>query len=1599
MKRAAFIYQLLFLLPLLLLSQFALAGSDQLKLIQLTEKTINNMPVINLQFNKQLDTGVNNSKYLKVVDENNYQIYGTWIIDEDERNIYFTDIQPNRTYTININGLHSKDKSTLENKLSKQITTKNLKPVLGFASQGSILPKNSNSGLPIMTINVDTVNLQFLYVKPHMLPNFLDRYYLGNITNSYQFNDLHKYAEQIYQGQYEIQDKTRNKRITSNIDLHTIKNLGKPGMYIALMTQPGVFTQKYKTSYFFISDIGLHARKYENNIDVYAVSLNDGSVLKDVNLKLYTYSNLLSSSATTDSDGYASLKLSKQRNIDSLIIARKGDEISYLKVNTSALDLSEFAINGTIPTKLNGYIFSNRDLFRPGETVPLSFLLKDYDGKPVDTRPVYLTITDPSGAKYKKYTVKPADNGYIEKKVWIPENAKTGKWRVVAHTSSNIYSSIGQFEFNVEEFLPERIKLELKAKDKIYRSKQNIEVELNANYLYGAPASNNKAKATSVITTLDFPSKKYSKFYFGNHKQSKKPVRKDIFDGKLNDKGNVKLSFMTPDEVKSPLSASVIASVFESGGRAINRSIRKQVWPSETIIGVKPRYIGGYAPLNQNINFDLVNIDKDEKVKGLKDVNVRLIYEERRYHWFYDEHNGWDSKYTQLDHEKYESKINTKDGQIAKISLPAVNQYGRYRLEIESKDKKIFTSYRFRLGWFADDSESNRPSKVSLSLDKDGYKTGETATLDIKPPHSGNALILVESDKRLFSKTIYVPKEGLKTDIPIDKSWDSHNIYVSAVVFRKASQKDEISPQRAIGVTHLPLDRIHRTLELKIDAVEKSEPNKDIELKINVHNTNGKKAWVKISATDVGILNITDFKTPKPQDHFFAKQRYTADSYDLYGKVIESRKGKLTKQRFGGDADMSGKRKNRLPKAKVKLIAISKQLIQTDENGFAAIKLKSPDFNGKIKITAVAFTDDSYGSTETETIIAAPIVAEISTPKFLSDNDAAMIALDIQNLSGEDQDIEFELSTTQPLKINNYSAMETIADKQKKTFFFEISASDYYGIGKLRLDLKSSKGNNLIREWELAVRPAYPSENRTFMTTVAKDKAITLDKKWIEGLSEKTTEVDIVVSNTPPFNLNSIAKGLFGYPYGCLEQTTSKAFANLYIDDKIANKIGHKPISNDKRVELHEKAVSRLAGMQLSNGGFGLWNSRSPEQPWLSAYVADYLLTAKDFGFEAPDEMLEKLLYQLNNRINGRSISVVNRLYTRDSQHLAFASEAYAAYILSKVNRIDLSSLRNMYEFRKTQSKSGLPLVHLGAALINMGDKKLGTQAIKDGLKVERAVHYLGDYGTKLRDAAQMYHVMNTANVKITNNLLHQIWQESKSNSYLSTQERVSILRAGFADINEKIPFTVSVMQDDIEERFYVNKFFSKTFKASDINAGTELKFISDEDLFVYAAVSGFPAQPPQPKMTNFEITRNLYSMDGKPIDKRVFDTGDMVIVHLRIRADRYYDNAMVIDMLPAGLEIENLNISKGEGLGNTVINGINPGQTMQGYNIKHIEFRDDRYVAAVAISPNNETHLFYILRAVSPGVYTVPPAFAEDMYRPQFNGIGVTNKPITVQK
>ncbi|MCK4494595.1 MAG: hypothetical protein KAU26_11095, partial [Methylococcales bacterium] len=453
--------------------------------------------------------------------------------------------------------------------------------------------------------------------------------------------------------------------------------------------------------------------------------------------------------------------------------------------------------------------------------------------------------------------------------------------------------------------------------------------------------------------------------------------------------------------------------------------------------------------------------------------------------------------------------------------------------------------------------------------------------------------------------------------------------------------------------------------------------------------------------------------------------------------------------------------------------------------------------------------------------------------------------------------------------------------------------------------------------------------------------------------------------------------------------------------DKV--KINHKKIEIKNKALYIERSISRIAGMQRSNGSFGLWSNNDQEEYWLTAYAVDFLLDAKDHGANVPQEMLEKALKRLGEYINQRS-SRYGRAYTQDIKHTNFAYKSYAAYVLSRVNQVSLGSLRTLFKHHHKEAKSALPLTHLGVALFNQGDKVKGEQAILMGLKKSRNDQlYLGDYGSQLRDTSLITYLLNKYSIlpKRANRLIFDLGDKLGNRDYLSTQERNALFRTGVL-LHAKPQMTwqgqLTLGNNDAGQSIKQKGMYRKNFQSTTIPSTIHFSSQTNNPLYLYYQLQAYPTESPATKMDLMQIERSYYNLQGQSIDLETIRTGQVVLVHLTITAHQHrFKDALVVDLIPAGFEIENQNLEHNLKIESFKIGHSSIEQLQENSHVKYQQYLDDRYIAAMDLHSNQRHHAFYLMRAVTKGVFINPPPYAEDMYRPYMRGIGRTFNPVRI--
>jgi uncharacterized protein YfaS (alpha-2-macroglobulin family) len=1577
------------------------------------------------------------------VTEGGRLISGAWTVGENPRLLFFPNIKPVTRYVVLVSsGLEARSGSKLAADSRYSVLTAPVPPAYFFASNGTVLPAKQNGGLPVVTVNVPEVDIQFLRVKSNRLPDFLDRVIgrakasrtgrveetseedeydyrrtpLRGVVGNYQLDELRGMTDSVYLGRF-VTERKPNRRSVTYVSVEEIRELAEPGIYVAVMSQPGRFRYDYQTTYFYVSDLGLHVRLFEKSADAFVSSLVDGKAVRGVDLAWLDAKGKTLAQAETDSNGHAAFaEIPKEARV---AVARKDRQLSMIALREPALDLSEYDVVGAPYKAVRLFAYTGRNLYRPGEAFDVSVLARDADGRPVPAQPIQAVLKNPLGRRQFTAFWKPDSRfpGNYVKRIELPADAATGFWTLELRADPADTVPGTSFRFGVEEFLPERMKLDLATDQATVTADQMFTISARGAYLYGAPAANNRLLAVAEFERAKNPlAAKYPGFEFGDVRDDSVKSRQELPEQTTDAQGaaRIQVALAELNGKQSPITARVVVSLLETGGRPVVRTIERVVWPAPVLTGVRPLFTGDYAREGSRVEFEVLRADRDGNLKGAEAMPVRLFRENRDYYWRFDDQRGWHSGFNETDELVETLSVAVPEGGRGKVLVPV--KYGRYRLEILDQETGRLLAYRFYAGWNArsDETQGVRPDRVTLKLDKPGYREGQTAHLTLTAPHRGEALVTVEGDRTLWVKRVSVDSETVMVDIPINPQWKRHDLYVSVMALRPGNAGSLVTPARALGLVHLPIERNERRLNVALDAPQKILPNTLTKVKVRAPEARGQSAVVTLSAVDVGILNITRFESPDPYAFFFGQLRYGADQHDVYGRLIEKMQGQKGQLKFGGDSmPLSAKG---LPKI-VRLVDIFSGPVALNDQGEAEIPLQIPDFNGTVRLMAVVASPDRFGSKDAEMIVAAPLITELLTPRFLSFGDKAVVALDLQNLSGAADDLKVSVRGAEGLEVRDGERSLRLKDQEKQTLRFPVEAGFAPGAPVITVKVTGQR-LNIERTFPVAVQPSTPQQHFSTRYSIKAGETLDIQNANLSGLYRGSALAHMVVSNQPPIDVRAAVRDLLVYPYGCAEQTTSTAYPHLFIDEEEARSLGLKPFTRDQRMEMVEKAVARLTAMQAPVGGFSLWGNPTEYEYWLSAYVTRFLVDAREQGFAVPDAVHDKAVDFLSRGLqSGISRLPVNgappapqpgeTAFWAEREAGTFDVLAFGAYVLSKERKAPVATLRQLFELR-SQARSGLALTHLGIALQLMGDSVRGRATIEEGLRKGRSGYTGYDYyGTPLRDAALSYALLERHEIVVPGreNLLALISTELENKRYYSTQEKMALFFVGRSLTPGADIWTASVTAGGRTEQLSRKGAHVREVPASQLSSGVRLANTSNQTLYVELALSGNPIANPPAQREPIELGRSYFTPDGKPIGGRPLKVGESVLVRLTVQSRTPIGNGLVVDKIPAGLEIENLNLVRGEQLGGVTIDDVNPAAVMRDGHIKHVEFRDDRFVAAVRIDESYVNRyinrgvltLFYRARVVTPGEFIVPALYAEDMYRPNIFGLAGGSEKLTI--
>lgn len=1596
-------------------------------------------------FSVPVNPKLNFSNLLRLVDKEKGTVDGAWELSNNGLELRHRFLEPNRKLTLTIDKMLSaiNDKS-LSSVYQIEINTQNREPFIAFSSSGVLLPSKSMNGLPVTTLNIDKVDINFYRIKPEKLAKFITNYGFINCFYTWRSQDFEEYMDLSFSSRFDL-NPTPNTQETLLLDLSKFSEINKEGIYLAIMDKAGSYNAQLPATLFSISNIGIAIHAYNNGkLLVMTHGLDNGKPLPNINLSLLCVNssndnnnNCNTLSFQTNNEGFAEITLPEGSNY-SLLTADDGSQTSFVSINRNALNLTDFNLSGSTFYSKQLFIFGPRDLYRPGETVYFNALLRDADGQQLPDQPIMFEVLSSDDNVIASGYVKkePDTHGLYQVEFTIPNDAPTGKWSL----RINVGDDNSRFSyFKVEEFLPERMAMEIKApSNEPISFDQNVEFSIKGWYLYGAPASGNKLNGRNYYKNLRTV-QGLNDFKIGNVQGETDYTELSEIDNTLDNNGKteIKLSADQWARVKKPIRIVTNISLLDSGGRPVTRYATQDIWPANQLPALRTLFIDkpyynwhtDTYSLRPNVDvgalaeFEVAYVNKQGEKLATNNLIARVVRERRDYYWSWSDGSGWEEHSTLKEFVVSENRISIDENATAKVSYQP-NDYGAYRMEIVDPNTNVVSNIRF---WAGYDSENNtqgtnslRPDQVKLSIDKAFYSVGDTAKVHVQAPAAGSGYISLETnDGTLWKKEITVDDEGLEVEIPIN-DWKRHDIYINAMIIRPSTNAEVQTVKRAVGLLYLPLDTSNRQLNITIDAPNKTEPEKTIPIKIRMDKqaiNKDQTVTVLVSAVDAGVLNITNFETPDPYTSFLGRKRYDVDQYDVYGKLIEA-KGRNIKMSFGGDAVAAGGKR---PLTEVNIVAQQLKTIQLNENGEGIVELALPNFNGELRLMAQAWDDNRFGKAEQAMIVASPVIAELSIPRFILGGDRAELALDIHNLTDTTQTMKIDVATSGLVYQTESKSINLKLDtKQKNIIQIPIIADYGYGQGTITVTVTGIKLNDgsdykINRSWKLGVRPAYSATYKSYVEAIDAGESWVLSPSNLDDLIDNTVSAQLIVSNQPPLNVAQYIKELFAYPYGCLEQTTSGLFPSLYANSEQLAALGIKTDSDEQRRQNVQLGISRILSMQRSNGSFGLWNSESNEEYWLTVYATDFLLQAKERGYQVNDKALNSAMTRIGEYIYSASVLDNMRYYYQNSDrydHVTLSIKAYALMLMAKQDKIT-SIMRN--EIKNLSRKiidnnialSPLPIMQLALTAKLTGYEEL-YRALMEEVKntnYDNDINYHGDYGSELRDDALVLAILveNKIGTNLQPKYLFKLSDLLSDKRYLSTQELNSLFIAGWSLEQSKSTQKFKVAVNN--EVTSASGSFKRNFNFNDINHGLTISNPqNDKPLYIKLTVSGYAKTAPAPTSNEniLRISRSYYDMKGNPIIPTDVKVGTMMLVILDVKSRERIRDALIVDFLPAGLELENQNL-----IGSNVSLDSIPGlanllNNQDSSYIRYQQYRDDRYVAAVDLQNYIGRNLYgqrmaYLVRAVTPGSYMVPSPFVESMYRPEKFAIGQTIDMMTI--
>jgi uncharacterized protein YfaS (alpha-2-macroglobulin family) len=1368
-----------------------------------------------------------------------------------------------------------------------------------------------------------------------------------------------------------------------------------------------------------LTDLGVIAKQNASGeAVVFLNSLRTARPVSGATVRFISTNNQLMGTATTNGQGVARYdSIAGSRLKLGMITATQGSDFSFISLPKSRVETSRFEVGGLTSNAAHyqAFLYGDRDLYRPGDTIHTNVVVRTDDWRtPPAGLPVKVRLLLPTGKEYASLGEKLSATGAVESRFILPATVMTGLYSLEVLTGNDVLLTSKQV--SVEEFIPDRMKVTVTAAPTILRPAQTVTASVLAQNLFGPPAAGRKFEVEFSLKEKTFSAPKYADYSFqlrsgtGRNASALSGIterfQKEVREGETDASGRGTAAYALPDvRDLGTLEGVAFATVFDETGRPVNRLATFEVQTQAVMFGIQQP--GELVSTRQEMPIKLIALTPaGHPTRAAAQVQiVRLLWE------------------TVLERQGgrlvYNSQKREQVLQNQAVNVDAASQLtftptysGEYEVRLFRPGAASYVAahfYAYGSGDTAGNSfEVNTEGEVTIEADKPKYEPGETAQLLLKTPFPGRVLVTVERDRVLDHFYVDTDQKSAQVRVPIRAGY-APNIYVTATAIRPITD-NSLPLTVARGFVPLTVEKpgTHLPVTLKVASLSRSQTFQTIEVRT------APKAQVTLAIVDEGILQRKDYRTPDPYGYFYQKRALEVSAFDIYPFLLPE----LGTSSSGGDAADLARRTSPVPSRRVKLVAKWSGLLTADASGLVRYKVRVPQFSGALRVMAVAYKDDAFGNAEQTMKVADPVVISTALPRFASPGDTLDVPVTLTETRGAAVEGNLELRLKDPNTPNIVSILPGPAIKEVYTISREKGQVIYHLMLLAKAERKAifrvvarttgnvtlesvfsyqefgkqgdSKLISFKESIEIPIRPAAPLEKRTGSgeVTAGVPAALNLRTDFLPTGQRSR----LMLSRSPLTQFSKDLNYLLEYPYGCLEQTVSAAFPQLYFGD-LAATLRQKTGASAKAQRYNpnynvQEAIRKIEAMQLYNGSLSYWPGGDYDNWWATAYAAHFLLEAKQAGFAVNQSTLDKVLRYLQFRLKKRETEAY-QYFTADGlarqRTIAKREITYSLYVLALAGRQDAVAL-NYY-------KANRPLLTPDARFLLACTYALGGQqrAFREVLPTqftpEKAPRELGDsFASPIRDEALALNALLEAdptNPQVTS-IARQLSRQVRAAGYLNTQERAFALLA-LGKIARKSQASTATATIAAGGKT-LGQFTGKDLTVNNVaNYQLLLKASGAGALYYFWEAEGISAGGRVREEDSYlKVRRQFLTRTGQPVGTASFRQNDLVVVKLTIQAADAageVKNVAITDLLPAGLEIENPRLGVTREIG-FVTNAAQPD---------YLDVRDDRINLFTTATPQPKV-FYYLARAVSKGTFKLGPVSADAMYNAEYhsyNGAG----------